>query len=263
MARRAKATVDYFPHSCTHGKTIIILQQSFGLEGYAVWFKLLEQLGKTVNHFIDCRDDSTWLYLIAEMCVSEDRLIEILDLCSRLNAIDQTLWSRKVIASENFINNIKDAYTKRTINPVTIAIITEGTSDESISGVMNPQSGDIKHQSKVKKIKEEDIIVNIAPPNIDDLLGTIVIPPPKKQRAGTNVPPTMEQVKQYCIDSKKDIDYEKFWNFYESKGWLVGKVKMKNWHCSVGGWASNNSSNTNNPNGLKVGKETGFSSYED
>ena len=67
MARPTKATVDYFPHSCNHGKTIMILQQSFGLEGYAVWFKLLEQLGKTVNHFIDCRDDPTWLYLIAEM----------------------------------------------------------------------------------------------------------------------------------------------------------------------------------------------------
>ena len=29
---------------------------------------------------------------------------------------------------------------------------------------------------------------------------------------------------------------EKFWNFYEAKGWMVGKNKMKNWKAAVSGW---------------------------
>lgn len=31
---------------------------------------------------------------------------------------------------------------------------------------------------------------------------------------------------------------EKFWNFYEAKGWLVGKTKMKKWKSAVAGWIS-------------------------
>ena len=30
-----------------------------------------------------------------------------------------------------------------------------------------------------------------------------------------------------------------FYDFYESKGWLVGKNKMKNWKAAVRTWESN------------------------
>jgi hypothetical protein len=33
---------------------------------------------------------------------------------------------------------------------------------------------------------------------------------------------------------------EKFWNFYESKGWMVGKNKMKNWHSAATNWNKSN-----------------------
>jgi len=156
MARPKKATVDYFPHSCNHGKTITILQQAFGLDGYAVWFKLLEQLGKTDKHYIDCRDDTTWLYLSAEIGIVEDKLTDILNLCSRLKAIDKNLWENKIIASENFLENIKDAYKQRTIEPVTISFILMETGlscmETKLNGISmhdNPVNESINQQSKV------------------------------------------------------------------------------------------------------------------
>jgi len=36
-------------------------------------------------------------------------------------------------------------------------------------------------------------------------------------------------------DAQAQIFAEKFWNFYESKGWLVGKTPMKNWKSAVSG----------------------------
>jgi hypothetical protein len=36
---------------------------------------------------------------------------------------------------------------------------------------------------------------------------------------------------------------EKFYYFYESKGWKVGKTKMKNWKMSASGWISRNKTN--------------------
>ena len=48
-----------------------------------------------------------------------------------------------------------------------------------------------------------------------------------------------------CIDYFKEKKYknakheaEKFWNFYESKGWMVGKNNMKNWHSAATNWMS-------------------------
>lgn len=45
MARPKKQTVDYFPHFVKGGRTIFILENKFGNDGYAFWFKLLEILG--------------------------------------------------------------------------------------------------------------------------------------------------------------------------------------------------------------------------
>ncbi len=32
------------------------------------------------------------------------------------------------------------------------------------------------------------------------------------------------------------VDPEKFWHFYESKDWMIGKTKMKKWHSAVATW---------------------------
>jgi len=52
------------------------------------------------------------------------------------------------------------------------------------------------------------------------------------------VPPTFEEVSNYCIERNNSVDIEKFINFYESKGWMVGKNKMKSWKASVRTWES-------------------------
>lgn len=48
--------------------------------------------------------------------------------------------------------------------------------------------------------------------------------------------PTLEEVKEYCEERNNGIDAETFINFYESKGWMVGKNKMKDWKACVRTW---------------------------
>ncbi|MDR1453664.1 MAG: hypothetical protein LBJ25_06810 [Candidatus Margulisbacteria bacterium] len=50
------------------------------------------------------------------------------------------------------------------------------------------------------------------------------------------VPPTIAEVARYCWEKKYWIDPIAFVNFYESKGWLVGKNKMKKWKAAVVTW---------------------------
>lgn len=49
-------------------------------------------------------------------------------------------------------------------------------------------------------------------------------------------PPTVVQVKEYCLERKNNVDAERFVDFYTSKGWMVGKTKMKDWKASVRTW---------------------------
>jgi predicted phage replisome organizer len=48
--------------------------------------------------------------------------------------------------------------------------------------------------------------------------------------------PTIDEIKDYCQERNNNVDAEMFFNFYESKGWLVGKAKMKDWKACVHTW---------------------------
>lgn len=49
-------------------------------------------------------------------------------------------------------------------------------------------------------------------------------------------PPTLAEVKAYCIERGNNVDAERFIDFYSSKGWMVGKNKMKDWKAAVRNW---------------------------
>ena len=58
----------------------------------------------------------------------------------------------------------------------------------------------------------------------------------KKPRAGKFTPPTVTEVSSYCKERKNDVDAERFCDFYQSKNWMVGKNKMKDWRAAVRTW---------------------------
>lgn len=48
--------------------------------------------------------------------------------------------------------------------------------------------------------------------------------------------PTLEEVREYCKERNNNINAESFIDFYESKGWMVGKNKMKDWKACIRTW---------------------------
>lgn len=50
-------------------------------------------------------------------------------------------------------------------------------------------------------------------------------------------PPTQKEVESYIKAQGYDMDANRFIDFYESKGWMVGKNKMKNWQAAVRNWS--------------------------
>ena len=54
------------------------------------------------------------------------------------------------------------------------------------------------------------------------------------------IPPTVEMVREYIEQEKYSVDAQEFVDFYESKGWVVGKNKMRSWKAAVRTWEQRN-----------------------
>ena len=48
--------------------------------------------------------------------------------------------------------------------------------------------------------------------------------------------PMIQEIISYCLDRKNGIDAQHFFDFYQSKGWMIGKNKMKDWKAAVRTW---------------------------
>lgn len=70
---------------------------------------------------------------------------------------------------------------------------------------------------------------------------TIHHPPPTKPPPTTKVfvRPTIDEVRAYCLERGKGVDPQRWLDHYESNGWKVGKVAMKDWKAAVRKWENN------------------------
>lgn len=174
MARPKKQTVDYFPHYCTHGKTLFILEQRFGITGYGFWFKLLEELGRHEGHFLDLRDENELEFLGAKTHVSGAETLLMLNLASKLGAIDPKLWENRVVWCQKFVDNLTEVYAKRTVSvprkPVSIP-------DNPVSDTDNPQMkvnesklhyGDFKKNTPTPNMNHEELNDDKQPQEVTD-----------------------------------------------------------------------------------------------
>lgn len=54
-------------------------------------------------------------------------------------------------------------------------------------------------------------------------------------------PPTLDEVKAYCLERKNNVDAERFFDYYSANGWVQGKGKpIKDWKACVRTWERGN-----------------------
>lgn len=58
----------------------------------------------------------------------------------------------------------------------------------------------------------------------------------REYKYSLSIPPKLEDVTRYCLERGNGIDPNAFISFYESKGWMVGKNKMKSWKAAIHTW---------------------------
>ncbi|WP_373804335.1 DUF4373 domain-containing protein [Bacteroides heparinolyticus] len=113
----------------------------------------------------------------------------------------------------------------------------ESESDESNKQMLESETS--KNKQKVEKNKQKQTIKekekkennNISTSNEVEYIGA---------KRTAFVPPTIEEVKAYIQEKGYPVDAERFIDFYTSKGWMVGKNKMKDWKAAVRTWSKGN-----------------------
>ena len=105
----------------------------------------------------------------------------------------------------------------------------------------------LREKNNKEKIKDSNNVTNLLPSvtkcytekEIEKELDIEKDIEKKNKKENKFVKPTIEEIKKYCEERNNIVDYQKFYDFYESKGWMVGKNKMKDWKASVRTWERN------------------------
>ena len=130
-----------------------------------------------------------------------------------------------------------------------LGMISEIDGYIQIEGWDDHQSADkleqIREQNRIRKQKERerkqiamsrDGHVTVTQCHATDIDKEIDKDIDKDIKVRRFTPPTPEEVQQYCTESGHYIDADAFVDFYESKSWMVGKNKMKDWKSAVRNW---------------------------
>lgn len=159
MARPESNTVSYFPFYCEEGSKMHYLEETYGNDGFATFVKLLRELARTENHYLDLSKKTTSMFLAAKCKIPITTLELIINDLVELGKFDQVLWSEnKIIWCEDFIKSIQDAYLKRkskcmTYQGLLSLLVSLGVRKPS---KLPPKSG-INTQSKEEESKEKEI----------------------------------------------------------------------------------------------------------
>jgi len=80
----------------------------------------------------------------------------------------------------------------------------------------------------------------------------------KKTKRRRFVAPTPDEVRAYAAQKGIAIDADRFCDYYASKGWMVGRSPMRDWHAAARGWAARDRAS---PPGQQAITEGMFSQY--
>lgn len=90
------------------------IQNKYGNDGYATWVKILRELAVTNNHWMNLSSPDDLMYLASKCLVSEEKLLGIISDLATFGEFNKELWEEnKILFNQKFIENIEEAYKKR------------------------------------------------------------------------------------------------------------------------------------------------------
>lgn len=130
--------------------------------------------------------------------------------------------------------------------------VSNGVSNEVSNGVSNKSES--RYQSKYHSKYHSDNLYRVRERDIHNIFNSDVEPTKKTNRFKI---PTLEEIKNFIQENNYQVDAERFFDYYESNGWTIGRNKpMKNWQAAIRNWNRNSYSNTGYSDEVSKSKET-------
>ena len=117
-----------------------------------------------------------------------------------------------------------------------LATCTNGEIDGSPEGLIYLQkAGSLNSKPNLKPLIDSGFIVAVdasetLAPSASGSVSVSVSSSLKNKR------PTLEEVRAYCAERGNRVDPEKWFHYYESNGWKVGKNPMTKWKAAIITW---------------------------
>ena len=153
MGRPISDTAEYFSHYAEGGvMPVKVLERKFANDGYAVWYKLQEILGRTPGHYLDLRQWDSYEAYLCDFGVDDELLEAILTYLAESGWIDAELWAKRVVWMPSFIDGLAWLYKKRG-REVPLQPDLDAGRERVIADTETPISGAEMPQRKVKGSK--------------------------------------------------------------------------------------------------------------
>jgi hypothetical protein len=196
------------------------LRHKHGITGFGLYWYCLELIAGTVDKTnIKFELEEDFETIAKEWGLDE---VTVLDVISYMVELELFENNGKSITCFKLALRLDDTNAK---NPEIKSVIKSiGRRKSESVGVTPSNSDQIRlDKTRIDKIKKITVDESTEP----------------KKRKVFRVP-TSAEVYEYMLEKGFDRkeESEKFCNFYESKGWAVGKTKMKNWKAAASNWIS-------------------------
>lgn len=182
-------------------------------------------------HFLTMPPSSRLLYYDLGMAADDDGVVEAITVMRTTGAADDDL---RVLVSKGFVSLLNDEL---------VAYITDWSTNNQIRKDRYQPS--IYRNLLVKLGDGNQRLTDGLPDGNQrstqyrlgkDSLGKVstgeenkAATPPRAKRF---TPPTLAEVQAYVLERQSPVDPQGFIDFYEAKGWLVGKTPMKDWKAA-------------------------------
>ena len=167
-----------------------------------------------------------------------------------LSGLELTVWLKikrriddDVSAYERKVSNLKQNRNRTATGTKTTPTIETRTDTERTPN--GHRTENITEEEKPNGDRADSVSVNVSVNDsvkVSDSINVAEAKPAEPARARKRfVKPELEEIREFCFEKNINIDVDRFFNYYESKGWKVGVSPMKDWKAAVRNWAKNDS----------------------
>lgn len=202
---------------------------------------------KRIQRTIGANDDDVKLLIMKRFLIPFESGVVVIKHWKIHNYIQRDRYKETVYLEEKSMLSVKEnkAYT---LNPIQLEEPCQQIVHEMEAPCIQPVST-MEAQIRLDKSRLDKSSIDIysAPENDAP-------PEPDKPKTKRFVKPTITEIEEYCKSRGNTVNAQRFFDYYESNGWKVGKNPMKDWKAAVRTWERTEGGNSHGK--YRTGTET-------